>query len=192
MDIFSFLIGAACVAGLGWLASRRFGFLAQTVDDYSGGPEFNVREVLNGALLCDGIIYGPTGRVASRFTARFDATWEGNDGVMREQFIYDSGSEQHREWRLSVDNTGRIRAEADDLVGSGTGRQAGSGVRLKYCIRLPEGGGGHVLDVVDWMYLLDNGTVMNRSQFRKFGIKVGELVATIRPDPSVAAQRKAA
>jgi hypothetical protein len=42
------------------------------------------------------------------------------------------------------------------------------------------------------MYLLDNGTVMNRSQFRKFGIKVGELVATIRPDPSVAAQRKAA
>jgi len=34
--------------------------------------------------------------------------------------------------------------------------------------------------VTDWMYLTENGTVMNRSQFRKFGIKVAELVATMR------------
>ena len=31
------------------------------------------------------------------------------------------------------------------------------------------------------MYLLENGTIMNRSQFRKFGVKVAELVATMRP-----------
>ena len=37
------------------------------------------------------------------------------------------------------------------------------------------------LDVVDWMYLTPDGTIMNRSQFRKFGIKVAELVATLRP-----------
>jgi hypothetical protein len=37
-----------------------------------------------------------------------------------------------------------------------------------------------VLDVIDWMYRLENGTIINRSQFRKFGIKVAELVATLR------------
>jgi len=29
--------------------------------------------------------------------------------------------------------------------------------------------------------MLENGTIVNRSQMRKFGIKVAELVATIRP-----------
>ena len=192
MEVISFLIGAAAMAGLTWIVSRRFDFLAQTPADYAGGPEFDIRDVLNGPLLCDGIIYGPTGRVASRFTAKFDAKWTGDKGVMREHFRYDSGSEQTREWRLSVGENGRIRAEADDLVGTGAGRQSGSGVQLTYRIKLPDSGGGHVLDVVDWMYLLENGTIMNRSQFRKFGIKVGELVATMRPDPARAAQREAA
>jgi len=192
MDILSFLIGVIAMGGLFWLVSRRMDFLAQTPGDYAVGPTFDIREVLNGPLLCDGIIYGPTGRVSSRFTARFEAEWNGNVGVMREHFTYDSGSEQHREWQLSVDDAGRITADADDLVGSGTGTQNGSGVRLAYRIKLPEGGGGHELDVVDWMYLLDNGTIMNRSQFRKYGIKVGELVATMRPDPANASQQEAA
>jgi hypothetical protein len=65
-------------------------------------------------------------------------------------------------------------------VGTGTGMQKGPAVLLEYRIRLPEESGGHVLDATDWMYLVDNGTIMNRSQFRKFGITVAELVATMR------------
>ncbi len=192
MELLSFFTGAAAMGGVTWFASRKFDFLAQAPEDYSDGPAFDIREVLNGALLCDGIIYGPTGRVSSRFTAKFDAEWDGDSGIMRENFKYDSGAEQHREWRLKVGKNGRITADADDLVGSGTGQQTGSGVRLAYRIKLPEGGGGHELDVVDWMYLLENGTIMNRSQFRKFGIKVGELVATMRPDPAAAERQEAA
>lgn len=190
MELIYFLCGAAAALGLVWIVSRRFDFLAQAPDDYSDGPAFDVREVLNGPLLCDGIIYGPTGRVSSRFHARFDAEWTGDTGVMKERFHYDSGTVQDREWRLSVGPGGTIEADADDLVRPGYGRQSGSGVKLAYSIKLAESAGGHVLDVVDWMYLLDNGTVMNRSQFRKFGIKVGELVATIRPDPAAAKQNK--
>jgi hypothetical protein len=59
--------------------------------------------------------------------------------------------------------------------------QAGPALQLLYRIRMPQGAGGHVLDVTDWLYLMDNGTIMNRSQFAKFGAKVAELVASIRP-----------
>jgi DNA/RNA endonuclease G (NUC1) len=52
---------------------------------------------------------------------------------------------------------------------------------LNYKIKLTEDAGGHVLNVTDWMYLAPNGAIVNRSQFRKFGIKVAELVATMRP-----------
>ncbi len=192
-SLLAFILGVLAMAAMIWLVKRRIGFSAQMSEDYSHrGPVFDIRTHLNGAMLCDGVIYGPTGRVTSRFTAEFDATWTGNTGRMAEHFRYDSGTVQDREWRLSVDDNGQITAKADDLVGDGTGVQAGSGVKLSYRIKLPESAGSHVLDVTDWMYLLDNGTIVNRSQFRKFGIQVGELVATMRPVERTTAKREAA
>ena len=99
---------------------------------------------------------------------------------MKERFEYDTGNVQHREWNLTLGNDGRIKATAPDVVGEGEGTQSGPTVQLKYRIKLPEESGGHVLNTTDWMYLAPNGTIVNRSQFRKFGIKVAELVATMR------------
>ena len=175
------LCGAAIVIALITLKLKYASFKAQKPADYPVGPAFDIRERLNGPIVCEGIIYGPTGRVTSRFTADFVASWEGNIGKMIEVFHYDSGTVQNREWTLTLGNDGRIKAEAPDLVGAGEGRQQGSAVQLNYRIKLADEAGGHVLDTTDWMYLLDNGSIMNRSQFRKFGMKVAELVATIRP-----------
>ena len=164
---------------LAWL--RLTGFAAQRPQDYERqGARFDLRTHLQGPIKCEGVIYGPFGRVASRFVGDFEAHWEGNRGVLREHFLYDSGTTQDREWRLELGNDGRIRAEADDVVGPGDGQQRGSAVRLCYSIRLPKEAGGYVLRVTDWMYLAPNGVIVNRSQFRKFGIKVAELVATMR------------
>jgi hypothetical protein len=175
-------IGAAAVAALFWLKARFAGFRAQSSEDYAGeARDFDLRRHLNGPILCEGVIFGPTGKVSSRFVADFEARWEGNKGVMTEAFRYDSGRTQDREWSLALGNDGAIKAEADDLDGPGTGQQSGSAVVLNYRIKLPKEAGGHTLDTTDWMYLMDNGTIMNRSEFRKFGIKVAELVATMRP-----------
>lgn len=176
-----FLLGvAATLAGL-LLWQRMVGFRAQRPKDYAGQmPQFDLRTHLDGQIRCEGVIYGPLGRVASRFTAEFEAQWAGNRGVMRERFLYDSGSTQDREWRLELGNDGTIRAEACDLAGPGRGVQRGPAVRLDYRLRLPKQAGGHVLAVTDWMYLTPTGAIVNRSQFRKFGIKVAELVATMQ------------
>ncbi|MEL6914905.1 MAG: DUF3833 domain-containing protein [Pseudomonadota bacterium] len=185
MEIIYVLAGAALVVGASLLVASRWSFKSQKPQDYATkGPQFDIRQHLQGPILCEGVIYGPTGRVTSRFVADFDAHWEGNTGVMKETFRYDSGEVQDREWRLTLGNDGSIKADADDLVGQGSGRQEGNAVQLNYNIRLPEKSGGHVLSTTDWMYLVENGTIMNRSQFRKFGIKVAELVATMRPKES--------
>ena len=175
------LLGAAIVVALILVKARFASFMAQVPDDYSDGPMFNMREVFNGPIECEGVIYGPTGRVTSRFEADFIASWDGNIGTVREEFRYDSGNVQHREWKFTLGNDGSIKAEAPDLVGVGTGQQHGSAVQLNYNIKLTDEVGGHVLAVNDWMYMTPNGNVMNHSQFRKFGIKVAELVATMRP-----------
>ena len=164
------------------LAYRFAGFSSQRPAQYAGlGPVFDPRHHLNGPILCEGVIYGPLGRVTARFVARIEGRWDGNRGTLTEHFRYDSGDVQDREWRLSLGNDGTIKAEADDVVGTGTGTISGPTVQMTYNLRLPQKGGGHVLSVNDWMYLTENGTIMNRSQFRKYGIKVAELVATMRP-----------
>lgn len=176
-----FAAGVAMMAIMAVLKERLSGFSAQRLEDYAKGlPQFDLREHLDGPMECDGVIYGPLGRVSSRFSARFRASWDGNRGIMKEHFQYESGNTQDREWRLELGNDGSVRADADDLVGQGRGQQMGSAMRLTYNIRLPKEAGGHVLGVTDWMYLAPNGAVVNRSVFRKFGIKVAELVATIR------------
>jgi hypothetical protein len=179
------MIGVLMTLGLVQLHARTMGFRAQVPADYAGkGPLFDLRTHLNGPLQCEGVIYGPTGRVVSRFVADFEARWDGSTGVLTERFHYDSGTVQDRQWTLTLGNDGRIRAVAPDVVGTGEGQAEGSAVQLRYDIRLTPEAGGHVLSVVDWMYLTENGTIINRSQFRKFGIKVAELVATMRKKPA--------
>ncbi|MGV6839670.1 MAG: DUF3833 domain-containing protein [Planktomarina sp.] len=161
---------------------RLVGFAAQKPANYEHTtPNFDIRERLNGTIACEGVIYGPFGRVVSKFVATFYASWDGNTGTMKEEFTYDSGKTQTRQWTLQVDANGKISATAPDLVGTGHGQQSGGAVQLKYRIKLQEDAGGHVLNATDWMYLMENGVIMNRSQMRKFGIKVAELVAVMRP-----------
>lgn len=183
MDALTFvLLGALIVVAINWTWTRYAGFLAQTPTDYAASDSlFDIRRHLNGPLICEGVIFGPTGRVSSRFVGNFDCAWDGNHGTMTEIFRYDDGSEQSRAWRLTLGQEGRILAQADDVVGDASGQQKGNAVQLKYRFRLPPESGGHELDTVDWMYLGPNGTIVNRSQFRKYGVKVAELVATMRP-----------
>ena len=174
-------VGMVAIMGLRWVWGLAFSFNAQTPEDYRDTqPVFDITEALNGPMDAEGIIYDFKGRVISRFTARMVGTWDGNVGTLSEDFVYATGTKQHRQWNLTMGQDGHFTSTADDIIGTGTGRQMGSAVRLAYRIRLPEEAGGHVLDVVDWMYLMENGAILNKSEFRKFGIKVGELVATFR------------
>ena len=173
------------------LRSRYAAFPAQRPADYAKlGPSFDLRQHLSGPIQCEGVIFGPTGRVTSRFVAEMEGRWQGDTGTLAEVFRYDNGKVQNREWTLTVGAGGTIVATAPDVIGQGSGHVSGPSVLLRYKIRLTPEAGGHVLNVTDWMYLLENGTSMNRSEFRKFGIKVAELVATLRPAQAV--QRLAA
>ncbi len=177
----SFFIGCGVALAAVWVVARFVGFRRQKPQDYSEGPPFDLRMCLNGKLMSEGVIFGPLGGVTSRFVAQMHGRWDDNNGILRERFRYESGMVQDRRWHLKLGDDGRIFPQADDIATSGHGRQCGNACQLKYRITLPQEVGGYQLDVVDWMYLLDNGTIMNRSQFRKFGFKVLELVAVIRP-----------
>lgn len=176
-----FVLGAGLVLFVLLLRRRFADFMGQSADDYADDfPQFDMREHLDGPMQCDGVIFGPLGRVTSTFDADFDISWEGNVCTMREHFRYHDGSTQDRKWRIVLDGGGGFEAFADDVPGTGRGETAGPAVLFHYPIKLPAEAGGYTLRAFDCMYLTKNGTVVNRSQFRKYGIRVAELVATIR------------
>ncbi|MEQ6249829.1 DUF3833 family protein [Sulfitobacter sp. HNIBRBA3233] len=180
-EIFFFLLGGVLIVLATIARVRLASFISQSGDDYSGEyPLFKIKEHLNGKMTCDGVIFGPLGRVTSTFTADFDVSWDDNKGTIRERFTYQDSSTQEREWTLDVRADGTFDALADDVPGVGRGEISGPAVLFRYPITLPENSGGHTLRAFDCMYLTPTGTIVNRSQFRKFGFKVAELVATIR------------
>lgn len=179
---FFFLLGVVVMGAVVFARRHLAAFRAQTPTDYDEAfPAFELKQHLNGDMICEGVIYGPLGRVTSTFSADFEISWEGDKGVMDEIFRYNDGSTQTRQWRITSGTDGKFDLQADDVPGGGSGTARGHAVQMVYPIKLPEGSGGHVLSCVDWMYVTPDGTIMNRSQFRKFGIKVAELIATIRP-----------
>ena len=124
---------------------------------------------------------GGGGGVSSGVGGGLEGGGEGKEGVRREEVREEDGGIQKGRWELRIEENGGRKGRAHDVVGEGEGFQVGSSVQLKYRLRLPDSAGGHVLNTVDWMYLTPNGSIVNRSQFRKFGIQVAELVATMRP-----------
>lgn len=167
---------------LALLARRALSFAAQKPAHYAAtGPAFDLRRHLAGPIQCEGMIHGPTGRVTSRFTARMQGDFDGAAGTLSESFRFAGGGRQDRRWQLRLGNDGRFTATADDVIGEAQGELSGATLRMTYRLRLPEDAGGHVLSVTDWLYLCDNGVILNRSEMRKFGIKVAELFAVMRP-----------
>lgn len=175
---------AACALGL-WLWQSVWSFGAQKPEDYAGAtPRFDLRQALSGPMLSEGVLFDYTGRANTRFIAEMTGLWSAEGGALSETFRYDTGGVQSRRWEVSFGKDGRFTATAGDIVGEATGIQSGDTAMLRYRLRLPEEAGGHVLDVTDWMYLMENGVVMNRSQMRKHGVLAAELIAVIRKAPA--------
>ena len=173
--------------GLTILVTKKlfFSFGAQSPADYAGiGPDFVLKKQLSGRILSEGLIYGPNGTMTNSFVAEMVGEWDGDTGTLSESFTYANGRKQERKWYLTIVSDTTFTATADDIVGTAQGVVSGSTVNLTYDIILPKEAGGYVLRATDWMYLTDNGVIMNKSEMRKFGIKVAELIATMRPNPS--------
>lgn len=162
--------------------SAFYSFRAQSPTDYAAtNPAISLQEHLSGDLLSEGVIYGPNGRVTNSFTAKMVGQWEGGTGTLSEEFIYSNGNTQSRKWHLTLGQSNSFTATAEDIAGEAKGTVSGSTIKMEYTIILPAAAGGHRLNVTDWLYLTESGVILNRSEMRKFGIKVAELVATMRP-----------
>ena len=154
-----------------------------TVSDYaSEKPVFDLKAYFNGRVDGWGIFTDRGGKVARRFIVTMNCSWNGEEGILDEDFIYSDGKKEKRIWRMKrmagADGIVRYEGKADDVVGTGFGEQRGNAFRWGYTLALPVDGKVYEVQFDDWMYQMDNQVVINKATMSKFGVSLGELVVT--------------
>lgn len=153
-----------------------FGCAGPSVSDYaSETPVLDLRAYFNGTVTAHGIFTDRSGHVVKRFVVKMDCTWQGDDGTLDEAFTYSDGSTQRRVWHIKRSADDRYVGTATDVVGEAQGEAAGNAFNWHYTLALPVD--GKVLNVQfdDWMYLVDEHTMLNKAVMSKFGVRLGEV-----------------
>ena len=66
-------------------------------------------------------------------------------------------------------------------MGEAKGEAAGNALRWNYVLDAKREDGGTIhLDMDDWMWLVDERTLVNKTTFSKFGIRFGEVTIFFR------------
>jgi len=168
----SVLIGAAALTLAGCATVDVANYRAER-------PALDLAEYFNGTVDGWGMFQDRSGQVIRRFTVRIDAKWDGNRGTLDEHFEFSDGERQNRIWTLVKDGD-RYTGTAGDVVGTGQGIQQGNAFNMRYVLRVPWSGRTIDVDMDDWMWRIDEQTVLNRTAMTKFGFRVGEVTLSFR------------
>jgi hypothetical protein len=151
------------------------------VSDYAAEkPELDLSRYFNGTLDADGIFQDRSGKVVKRFHVLIEASWKGPVGTLDERFTYSDGSTQRRVWTVTKLDANHYSGRADDVVGEASGEARGNALRWKYVMALPVDGKVYNVDFDDWMFLMDDRVMLNRSVMSKFGFRLGEVSLSFR------------
>ncbi|MCA1324151.1 DUF3833 domain-containing protein [Herbaspirillum sp. alder98] len=156
---------------------------SQDIGDYAQArPQFDPAQFFAGRTQAWGIFQKRDGSVARRFHVVIDGRVEGRKLTLDERFRYDDGETQQRVWSLERQDDGTWRGTAGDVKGVAIGEVAGNTLHWRYTLVLPVKDTTYDMRMDDWMYLIDDKTMINRTSMQKFGIEVGQVSLFFRKD----------
>jgi len=165
-----------CVALMGL-----WGCSSVKIDEYRAEtPVLELRDYFDGTIDAWGMFQDRSGKVIKRFHVQIDSRREGDKLILDERFVYSDGERQRRVWTLIPDGPARWRGTAGDVVGEARGELAGNALRWRYVLLLPVDDTTYEVEFDDWMYLMDEDTLINRSFMSKFGVELGQVTLFFR------------
>lgn len=146
------------------------------IDDYAGTtPEFRPQEYFLGHTQAWGIFQTRDGALKRQFSVDIDGRMDGDELVLVEDFVYRDGEVSQRVWRIRQLDEHRYEGRASDVVGVATGVAHGQALNWRYKLNVDVDGSEWTFDFDDWMFLLEDGVLVNRAEMSKFGVRVGEV-----------------
>jgi len=140
-----------------------------------------LEHALSGRVLGEGMFVNSITGGETRFSVVMDGTWDGKVLKLVEDFTYTDGSTDRKTWFLTKKSEGVYEGTREDVIGLADVRSDGAGVRLDYEVTLQTGIGGIDVRFQDLLYLNADGSIANMAVVSKFGLRVGRVDITMRP-----------
>lgn len=142
----------------------------------SDTPPFDLFGFFEGNVKAWGIVQNRSGELVQRFTVDIAGTVDGDTLTLDEHFTYGLGSGvENRIWEITRNADGTYRGTAGDILGNASGQSYGNAFRWAYEMELPVGESSYRVRFEDWIWALDEDTLMNRSYIQKFGLDFAEV-----------------
>jgi hypothetical protein len=97
-------------------------------------PALDLKTYFNGTIDAWGLFQDRSGKVVKRFTVVMRCNWNGNQGILDEDFTYSDGTKEKRIWRLTETAPGKYIGKADDVVGQAIGIASGNALNWRYVL----------------------------------------------------------
>jgi hypothetical protein len=123
-----------------------------------------------------GVVETPGGAPSEIVQTDCVGTPEGADGLhMRQTLTEGDGTVMHRDWHLRRTGPGAFEATANDMAGTARGQAAGRVFHWTWVWAMSPGDPLKNVTMSQWMYLMPDGTMMNRTVVSKLGITAAEV-----------------
>lgn len=157
------------------------GCSSNDIQDYANTtPKLALETFFDGDLMAYGMVLDRSGSMQRRFEVKLEARWEGDTGTLDEWFVFDDGEKTTRTWIIKNKGNGIYTGTAGDVIGEANGRAVGSALYWRYDLEIEVDGDPLVVTLDDWMYLINDEVLINKTDIIKFGLKVGEIVLMIQ------------
>ncbi len=139
-------------------------------------PTLSLESFLNGRIVGTGLIEDWRGRVTRQFDFTGEAVWLNHECTFNETMSYYDGHVDHRTWIITKVNDHYYEGKARDVIGVAKIFISGNAMNWQYKMDIKVDNSVYRLSFDDWMYLMNNDTLINKNSFKKFGLTVGSLV----------------
>lgn len=144
-------------------------------------PNLNFRSFFDGKMIAHGYFKDRFNQVKKTFTVEMETKWNSAGvGTLTEYFTYNDGSKSTRIWTLKMNGDNKVIGTAPDVFGEAHGTIVGNTLFWTYELDLEVDQKTYRVKFDDWMYLIDEDTILNQSYMSKFGINLGEVVLSMR------------
>lgn len=145
-------------------------------------PALDPVRFFTGHVRSWGVVEDRSGQPTSIVTTDCTGEPDGPDGLrMTQRLIVGADAPVTREWRMRRTGPGMFEATANDMVGTATGAASGRAFHWQWTLALSPGNALMNVTMDQWWYLLDDGSLLNRTSIRKLGFTAAEVTEHFAP-----------
>jgi hypothetical protein len=138
-------------------------------------PAFDPVTFWTGRTASWGVIENRDGAPTAIITTTTESTPEDEDGLHMVQHVVTNGKDSVRDWHMRRLGGGHFEATANDVAGIARGSTSGRTLHWTWILETRPGNDLFNIRMEQWMYLADNGTLMNRTIVTKLGVRLAEI-----------------